>query len=76
MGQIDPFKNYLYLMGLCAKKNFKKQLYRKCKYECTMNFIFTWIPSHIGIQGNERVDRAEKKALGHIYLIQKFHTLT
>ena len=27
------------------------------------SIILTWIPSHIGIQGNERVDRAEKKPL-------------
>ena len=27
------------------------------------SIILTWIPSHIGIQGNERADRAEKKAL-------------
>ena len=42
MGQIDLFKNYLYLIRSCAKKNQKTlqhQLHRKCKYECKMNAI-------------------------------------
>ena len=40
------------------------------------SIILTWIPSHIGIQGNERADRAEKKHSRHVYPIQKFHTPT
>ena len=41
------------------------------------SFILPWIPSHIGIQGNERGDRAEKqKHSRHVYPIQKFHTPT
>ena len=36
MAQINLFKNYLFLTGLCAKKkkSLKKQLHKKCKYEC------------------------------------------
>ena len=44
MGQIDLFKNYLYLIELCAKKikikkknkRIKKQLYKKYEYEHTI----------------------------------------
>ena len=40
MGQIDLFKDYLYLIELWAKKKtLKKQLYKKSKYECTVNVI-------------------------------------
>ena len=35
MNQIDLLKNYSYSIGLCAKKTLKKQLPKKCKYECT-----------------------------------------
>ena len=31
MDQKDLFKNYLYLIGPCAKKTFKKQLHRESK---------------------------------------------
>ena len=37
--QIDLFKNYLYLIGLCAKKKTLKKPYKKCSYEHTMNAI-------------------------------------
>ena len=33
------FKNYLYLIRPCVKKNLKKQLHKNYKYECTMNAI-------------------------------------
>ena len=40
INQIDPFKNYLYSIQPCAKKNpLKKQPHKKCKYECTMNTL-------------------------------------
>ena len=40
MDQIDLFKKYLYLIGLYAKKPCKKQLHKKCKYEC--NSLTSW----------------------------------
>ena len=40
------------------------------------SIILTWIPSYIGIKGNERVDKATKKHSRHLYPIQKFHALT
>ena len=39
LDQIDLFKNYSYLMEPCAKNTLKKQLHKKCKYECTVNMI-------------------------------------
>ena len=35
MGQKDLFKNYSFLIGLCAKKSLKKQLHKKYKYVFT-----------------------------------------
>ena len=53
------------------------RLLDKMKTLSKNNSIFLiWIPSHIGIQGNERVDKATKKHSRHIYPIQKFHTPT
>ena len=39
MGQIDLFKNELYLIGACEKKNNIKTMAQKCKYKCSMNAI-------------------------------------
>ena len=39
IGQIDLFKNYFYLIRPCVKEPLKKQLLKKCKYECIMNVI-------------------------------------
>ena len=41
MSQIDLFKNYLYLTGLCphSTKALEKQLHEKYKYKCTLNVI-------------------------------------
>ena len=37
--QIDLFKNYVFNRRGCKKKPIKKQLHKKCKYECTINMI-------------------------------------
>ena len=50
MGQIDLFKNYSYLIGLCEKKKTlkksKETTTQKCKYERTINEI----PKPLGIR--------------------------
>ena len=39
MGLTDLFKKYLYSIGHGQKIFLKKQLHKKCKYECTLNMI-------------------------------------
>ena len=36
---LDLFQNYLYLLGVRAKKTLKKKTQKKCNYESTMNTI-------------------------------------
>ena len=53
-----------------------QKLLEKCHELLTYNeIVLSWIPSHIGIQGNEMVDQQAKTSLSLNQLLLRFHFL-
>jgi ribonuclease HI len=59
----DSLTNLMAQETLCTKKNSKKTELMNLLAEKGSNLRLMWVPSHMGITGNERADKAANDAL-------------